>query len=164
MRSNRCTVLIGTLLLGMFANGVLTVRLRAQSSDIAVVVNSSNSVTNISLADLRKMLSGDRRNWPGGAPVKLIVRQSGSRERAMMLRLLGISEGDYKQYWTAKVFRGDADAEPSVVPSFGMTKEAVKLFSGAIALADSQEIKPGMEIKVIKVDGHMPGEQGYPLK
>ena len=154
---------IAALSLGMCIYAASTDRLHAQSSDIAVLVNSSNPIVNLSLNDLRKILGGDKRTWPGGGPVKLIVRQSG-RERVLMLHLLGISEGDYKQYWTAKVFRGDADSEPTVVPSFGMTKEAVKLYSGALALADSQEVKPGMDVKVVKVDGHLPGEDGYPLK
>jgi hypothetical protein len=43
-----------------------------------------------------------------------------------------------------------------------MTKEAVGLFPGGIALVDVQDLKPGMNIKVIKVEGHMPGEPGYP--
>ena len=79
-----------------------------------------------------------------------------------MLRLLGMSESEYKQYWTAQVFRGDADAEP--VPSFGMAKEATKVFPGAIALVEAQEVKLGMNIKLIKVEGHLPGEPGYPLQ
>jgi hypothetical protein len=73
-----------------------------------------------------------------------------------------MSEAEYRQYWTAKVFRGEADGEPVVLPSFGMTKEAVGLFPGGIALVDVQDLKPGMNIKVIKVEGHMPGEPGYP--
>jgi hypothetical protein len=152
-------VLLELLLCAGFAD-----QLRAQTNDIAVVVNSNNPVTNLSLNDLRKLLSGDKRVWPGGAVVKLIVRPPGGRERAVMLHLLGISEGDYKQYWTAKIFRGDADAEPIVVPSFGMTREAIKLFPGAIALASAQEVKTGMDVKVLTVDKHMPGEDGYPLK
>lgn len=134
-----------------------------QSMDVAVVVNSNNSVTNISLADLRKIWAGQKRSWPGGAPIKLIVRGPGCRERLTLLRILGMSESEYKQYWTAQVFRGEADAEPFVVPSFGMVKEALKVFPGGIALADARDVKPGMDLKVIKVEGHLPGESGYPV-
>jgi hypothetical protein len=45
--------------------------------------------------------------------------------------------------------------------SNGMQKEAVALYPGAVALMNSQDVKPGM--KVVRVDGHMPGEAGYPL-
>jgi hypothetical protein len=72
-----------------------------------------------------------------------------------------MSEIEYKQYWTAQIFRGEADAEPLVIPSVGMQKEALKLFPGAITFINSADVKPGM--KVVKIDGVLPGAPGYPL-
>src|SRR5262249_40893647 len=100
-------------------------------------------------------------SWPGNIPVKLIVRASGSHERLVLLRLLNMSESEYKQYWTGQILRGEADAEPFVVPSVGMQKEAVRIFPGAISLIDAKDVKPGM--KVIKLDGLVPGSPGYLL-
>jgi ABC-type phosphate transport system substrate-binding protein len=135
----------------------------AQTTDVAVVVNENNPATNLSLTDLRKIFSGVKRTWPGGAPIKLLVRAPGSHERLALLRLLGMSESEYKQYWTAQVFRGDADAEPVTILSFGMTKEAVAAIPGAIGLVEADSVKPSMPIKIVKIDGHMPGDAGYPL-
>lgn len=132
-------------------------------TDIAVVVNSRSAVMNVSSADLRRIFAGERRYWPGGVRIKLIVRQPGSHEWLALLRLLRMSETEYKQYWTAQIFRGESDAEPLSLPSFGMVKEAVELFPGAISLADAQQVKPGMDLKIIKVDGRLPGETGYAL-
>jgi hypothetical protein len=115
------------------------------------------------LSDLRKIFAGEKRSWPGGIPVKPIVRAPGCHERLVLLRLLGKSESEYKQYWTAQVFRGEADAEPLTVPSFGMVKEAAKVFPGAIGLVDPKDARPGMNMKVIKVDGRLPGDPEYPL-
>jgi hypothetical protein len=42
-----------------------------------------------------------------------------------------------------------------------MQREAVVAYPGAIALVDAQDIKPGM--KVVRVEGCMPGDDGYPL-
>jgi ABC-type phosphate transport system substrate-binding protein len=136
----------------------------AQPAGIAVVVNVNNSVTNISLADLRKIFSGEKHTWPGGAPVKILVRPSGSREQLALLRLLKMSDTEYKQYWTAQVFRGEADAEPVALPSFGMVKEAIRAFVGAIALVNAQDVRTGMDVKIIKVENHLPGEPGYPIQ
>jgi hypothetical protein len=133
------------------------------TADVAVLVNPKNSATNVSLADLRNIFSGQKHSWPGGAPIKILVRAPGCRERMALLRILGMSESEYKQYWTAQVIRGEADAEPPMLPSFGMTKEALKAFAGGIALADAADIKPGMDLKILKVDGHLPGEDGYPV-
>jgi hypothetical protein len=77
------------------------------------------------------------------------------------MQLLGMSEGEYGQYWTSQVFRGEASGEPVAVFSNGMEKEAVVAIPGAIALMELRDVKPG--IKAIKVDGLMPGSPGYPL-
>jgi len=135
----------------------------AQAGDIAVIVNPNNPVTNLSSSDLRKIFDGEKHSWPSGARIKIVVRAPGSRERLTLLRLLGISESEYKQYWTAQVFRGEADAEPLMVPSFGMVKEAALVFPGAIGLVCAKDLREGMNVKVLKVDGHMPGDPGYPL-
>jgi hypothetical protein len=152
---------ITTLLLLGLAIPSLAPRGAAQANDMAVVVSPGNPTTNISLGDLRKTFAGAKRSWPGGQPIKLVTRGPGCMERLVLLRLLAISEGEYKQYWTAQVFRGDADAEPLVVPSVGMQKEALRLFPGAISLVTVGDVKPGM--KVLKVDGLLPGTAGYPL-
>lgn len=153
-----------------FCLGLLTILMfmfvgasAAQSSDIAVIVNPDNPVSNISLVDLRKIFSGSKRTWPGGLPIKPLVRAPGCHERIVLLSLLGMSEGEYKQYWTAQIFRGEADAQPAILPSFGMALEAARAFRGAIAFVEARDIKPGTFIKVIKVDGYKPGEEGYPL-
>jgi len=153
-----------SLLFFLLAGTSLSIRANGQVGDIAVLINPKNPATNISLVDLRKMFSGEKRTWPGGLPVRLIVRQSGCHERLTMLRLLGMSEREYKQFWTAQVFRGEADSEPVAVPSFGIVKESVEALPGGISFVEAQSIKPGMYVKVIKVDGHLPGEPGYPLK
>jgi hypothetical protein len=152
---------IATLLLLGLANLLFAPRATAQANDMAVVVNPDNATTNVSLSDLRKMFAGTKRSWPGGQAIKLITRSPGCVERLVLLKLLTMSESEYKQYWTLQVFRGEADAEPLVVPSVGMQKEALKLFPGAISLVNVQDVKPGM--KVLKVDGLLPGATGYPL-
>lgn len=128
---------------------------------VAVVVNSTNPVSNISTPDLRKLFTGDKRTWTGGVAVRLFVRAPGAYERVVLLKMLGMSESEYKAFWTARVFRGEAQAEPVALFSNAMQKEALTIFPGAVALIDFQDVKPGM--KVVKVDGHSPGEAGYPL-
>jgi phosphate transport system substrate-binding protein len=147
----------------VLAGLMLVSRAFAQGTDVAVIVNPNNSVANVTMAELRKIFAGEKRSWTGSVPIKLIVRAPGSRERTVLLKLLNLSsESDYKQYWTAQVIRGEADSEPSIVPSAGMMREAVQAFPGGIGMVDTQSVKPGM--KVIKVDGHLPGEPGYPLR
>ncbi len=133
----------------------------AQAQRIAVVVSGRNSLTNLQFADLRKIFMGDRKSWPDGSVIKLMTRSAGTPERAALLKLAGMSETEYKQYWTAKIYRGEAEAEPVVLPSNGMQKEALGVYPGGIALMTATDIKPG--IKAVKISGKMPEEDGYPL-
>src|SRR5450432_131318 len=132
-----------------------------ETGAVAVAVSPKNSMSNITLGELRKILSGEKRTWPDGSKVKLFARSPGTPERTALLKLLGKSETEYKQYWTAKVYQGEAETEPMVLPSNGMQREALTAYPGAIALVEATEIKPGM--KVLKVDGKLPEDESYPL-
>jgi hypothetical protein len=134
---------------------------RAQASDIAVVVNDSNGAGDLTLGELRRCFMGERRSWAVGMPIRLLVRESGTPERKALLKLMGMSEHEYKEYWIAEIFRGEVDAEPLALPTLALESKALAIFRGAIALVDSSHIEPGM--KVLKVGGLLPGEPGYPL-
>ena len=133
----------------------------AQIGDVAVVVNPENAASNLTLAELRKLFAGEKRSWAGGLSVKLIVRAPGTHEREALLKMLGLSESEYKQYWASQVFRGEAQSAPLVLPSIGLQKEALTLYPGGVTLVNAKDVKPGM--KVLKVNGRMPGETGYPI-
>jgi len=153
---------IPVLLLALMASLAFISPALAQSGDVAVVVNPMNPIRGISLIELRKVFAGEKRSWPGGLAIRLIVRPPGCHERFLLLRLLGMSESEYKHYWTAQLFRGEAGSEPTAVPSVGMQKEALTAFPGAISLVDARDVKPGM--KMVRVEGLLPGETGYPLR
>jgi len=153
---------IPVLLLALVASVAFISPARAQSAEVAVVVNPANPIKGLTLVELRKVFSGEKRSWPGGMAIRLIVRPPGCHERFVLLRLLGMSESEYKQYWTAQLFRGEAGSEPAIVPSVGMQKEALAAFPGAVSLVDARDVKPGM--KMVKVEGLLPGETGYPLR
>jgi ABC-type phosphate transport system substrate-binding protein len=133
----------------------------AQQADIAVVVNEKNPTTSMRSTELRQIFAGEKHSWANGQAIKVFVRASGARERAVLLGLLGMTESEYKKYWAEQVFRGEAQTEPAALFSNGMQKEAVMAYPGAIALIDVRDVKPGM--KVLKLDGHAPGDADYRL-
>jgi ABC-type phosphate transport system substrate-binding protein len=156
MKAKLTTVLLAGLIIGLS-----NVPAASAQNDVAVVVNSNNGTSSVTMGELRKIFNGEKRSWPGGASIKLLVRTAGTHERTAMLNLVGKSESEYKQYWTSQIYKGEATSEPIALPSNGMQKEALGVYPGAIALVDAAEVKPGM--KVLKVDGHTPGDGNYPL-
>ena len=133
------------------------------AADVAVIVNPKNSVDEISTADLRRIFSGEKQSWNGGVPVSLFVRAPQAHERDVLLeRVLKMTESDYKAFWVKKVYSGEVQREPLALFSNGMELEAIRAERGGIALISMQDIHQG--VKVLKVDGHLPGTPGYPLK
>src|SRR5215831_2224351 len=80
-------------------------------SDVAIVVRPDVPVENLSFAELRKLLLGDRQFWTSNLRVTLLVRAPGAHEREVVLKTIyQMSEAQFRQYWIAKVFRAEAAA------------------------------------------------------
>jgi hypothetical protein len=135
----------------------------AGGADIAVVVNPDTPVDDLSLADVRKVLLGERQYWSSKLPVVLLIRAPVARERDVVLRIIyQMTETQFKQFWIAKIFRAEAASPPKIVYSNDMQYELVAAMPGAIAFMDARNVRPGL--KVLRVDGHLPGDRDYPLR
>jgi ABC-type phosphate transport system substrate-binding protein len=135
----------------------------AGSSPIAIVVRPDLPVNNLSFAELRRVMLGDRQFWSSNLKVTLLVRAPGARERDVVLKAIyQMSEAQFRQYWIAKVFRAEAASAPRIVYSNEMATELVSEIPGAIAFVDASLAPKGL--KVLKIDGKLPGDAGYPLR
>jgi len=134
----------------------------AQASPLAVVVHPSVDVDDLSFADFRKIILGDRQFWTAGKRITLIVRAPEADERTVLLEdVYKMSEAQYRRYWVAKVFRAEIAEGPRVVISNEEAVDLVSVVEGAIAVVDSADVPEGL--KVLKIDGALPGEAGYPF-
>jgi hypothetical protein len=130
--------------------------------DIAVVVNASVPVDNLSRAELRRILLGDREFWPSGDRVKLLIRAPVARERdAAVKDLCDMTEAQFRQHWIGKVFRAEIPSAPKIVYSDEMTLDQAARLPGAIAFIEAPRV--GRGLKILKIDGRSPGQPGYLL-
>lgn len=135
----------------------------AAAADIAIVVRPDVPVENLSFSELRKLLLGDRQFWASNFRVTLLIRAPGARERDVVLKTIyQMSEAQFRQYWIAKIFRAEAAASPRIVYSNEMAAELAAAIPGAIAFVDAFQIPK--DLKVLKIDGRLPGERGYALR
>jgi len=132
-------------------------------TSVAVIVNSDNAVDKLSMAELQQIVLGEKRSWNAKTPIMLMMRNDQSHERTIILRkICRMTEGEYHQYWTGKIFRGEATSEPVVVPSIGTALDFVSSVKGGISFVEATSPRPG--IKILRIDGHLPTEPGYPLQ
>ncbi|HEV8131116.1 MAG TPA: hypothetical protein VGQ81_07675 [Acidobacteriota bacterium] len=133
------------------------------SVDVAVVVHPGVPVNDLSLGEVRKILLGDRQFWTSNLRVTLLIRAPVAPEREVILkRVYQMSEAQFRQYWIGKVFRAEAATGPRLVYSNEETTELVSAIPGSIAFVDASRIPKGL--KLLKIDGKLPGEKGYPLR
>lgn len=143
--------------------GVSQLRHMEEPGDIAIVVNESNPVNELTLSELRNMLMGDRRFWKGNVRVKLILREPGSYERDGVLNtLLKIDNKLFAAHWRAKIFRGEASEEPSSVQSDAQVENYLSQSPGGLAFMRNRS--RAAHVKVLRLDGKLPGDDGYVLK
>jgi hypothetical protein len=164
----RAIPLVGALALALFAPAVAVPPLRKPApkppaTAVAILVNPATRVSNLSLADLRQIMLGNRQFWPGGQPIVLLVRAPVAPERTAVLHTIyRMSEAEFRQYWIAKIFRDEAATAPKIVYNASMTNQLVVAIPGAIAFLEDDEVQPGP--KVLTIDGKKPGQKGYPLQ
>ena len=134
-----------------------------RDNDIAIVVHPDTPVSDLSLTDVRKVLLGERQYWTTKLPVVLLIRAPVARERDVVLRVIyQMSESQFKQYWVAKIFRAEAASPPKIVYSNDVVLQLVAAMPGSIAFVDARSVRPGL--KVLRVDGQLPGDRNYPLR
>ncbi|HSR41106.1 MAG TPA: hypothetical protein VLL48_03015 [Longimicrobiales bacterium] len=138
----------------------------AQDQDrpaIAIVVHPSVVVDELTFEELRTIFRGERQFWPDRSRITLLVRAPVAYERDVILnRIYRMSEDDFRQYWIAKMFRAEVASGPKLVYSNDMARELVTAIPGAITFMPASEADE--RVKVLRIDGSLPSEAGYPLR
>ncbi|MCZ6887684.1 MAG: hypothetical protein O7H39_04235 [Gammaproteobacteria bacterium] len=131
-------------------------------SPVVIVANVSVTEDNLSLQALRRIFMAEQQYWPDRSRIILLVQAPNAYEREIVLdRIYGMTETEYKKYWVAKMFRAEVPSGPKIVFSVNMARELVQSMKGAITFIPADEVQ-GYG-KIIRVDGKLPNDPGYPL-
>lgn len=139
------------------------VRAQADGGAVAIVVHPQTAVDNLSFAQLRSIFLGEQQFWADRSRITLLVRAPVAAEREFVLnRIYRMNEAQFRQYWIAKMFRAEVASGPKIVVSSDMTRELVSAIPGAIGFIPAADV--GRDVKVLRIDGKLPGESGYLLR
>jgi ABC-type phosphate transport system substrate-binding protein len=144
---------------------------RVSSADsapvLAVVVNKTNPVENLSESQLRKILLGEVTQFPGvdHRKVVLVHRDPESEVyRQMLLRVLKMTPAEYQRYLLAIVFRG---ADPIMIKTLNSDDTAAKFVfnvpDALAVIAAAPASAAAQMVRIVRIDGKLPGEPGYGL-
>lgn len=129
----------------------------AQAKQLAVVTDGSNPATDLSTAELIKIFNTHTQNWPDGRPIRIVLRSPSSAGMHMVARKLFAMTPEQAESFVQSHSHNIviADSDDAVVKLVSNTR-------GAIGVVDLFSITN--DVKVMKVDGKLPVEQGYVLR
>lgn len=136
---------------------------RAAKSDIALVVNKSNPVNNLSSAELRRIFLGGQTRWPTSGKITILLLAPRSDERKRFLaNLLKMTDDDFTRHWISRVFQGEATSGPKTAFSSASMVRLVSEVPSALGLLSKDDVPAdNPDLKILRIDGKAPGEAGY---
>jgi ABC-type phosphate transport system substrate-binding protein len=135
----------------------------ALEDNLAIVVNTTNSVDSLSLAELRKVFLGERSHWPNGRRITLVMMEPGQPERKALIReVCQMSESDFSRHFLHGVFTGEVFVSPKTLASPVGVRKFVFNVPGAIGYVRASDVDSS--VKIIRVDGRLPSDKEYGLR
>jgi PBP superfamily domain len=139
----------------------------AHAQSFSAVVHPSNPVSTLSLTSLRAIFSGTVTHWPDQSRIVLTHREIGSPVNLFLMdRFLKTSWQDYRRSLLGLEFMGQ---EPAIVRVLNSDPAACKFVfnvPAAVAVIETASTAAGAcrDLRVLKIDGFLPGQGGYRLK
>jgi ABC-type phosphate transport system substrate-binding protein len=130
---------------------------------LAIIVHRSNPVDNLTFGQLRRIFMLDTQTWPQGRKITVVLREHGQPERADAVRMVcGLSESEYEKHVLLRTFQGSVNIGPRSIQSASGMLNFVYSAPGAIGYVNAGEVNAS--VKVLRIDGTLPDDPGYPLR
>lgn len=135
---------------------ILAVAPMCLARDLAVITDKSNSSSTVSSGDLLKLLKSDTQRWPDGRRVTVFLSNPESSDAWLLFqKIYNMSADEARKF---------AEAHKSSIVVMGADDLVVKAVAqqpGALGVINVYSLNSS--VKVLKVDGKLPFEQGYLL-
>ena len=129
----------------------------AHAKQFAIVADSANSTTNLTSAELVKIFNAHTRVWPDGKAITIVLRDPSSADMQLILRRVFNMTAD-----EARTFIHTHAGIIVVADSDDAIQRFVANTRGAIGVVDLYSLTK--DVRVMKIDGKLPVEQGYLLR
>lgn len=143
-----------------FCGFLLAAGALAGIKNMAVVVSAGSKLADVSLTDLTKLCKGAQKTWPDGKNFMLVMKNPESPEMHVAAqKLFGAAPGETKTI-IAKL--NESRPIVKIVDNDEDLLRTVEATPGAVGIIDVYSINSS--VKVLRIDGKLPFDLGYPLK
>jgi phosphate transport system substrate-binding protein len=156
-------LLYGAVLARLFAFAQLSAPEQSQAErNLAIVVNQSNPVNELTMAELRRVFLGERGHWPNGRRITLVMLEPGWPERAAVLSsIYRMDETEFNNHFLHGLFTGEVFVSPKTLSTPEGARKFIFNVPGAIGYLRASDVDK--TVKIIRIDERLPGDKGYKL-
>jgi ABC-type phosphate transport system substrate-binding protein len=130
---------------------------------LAILVNRSNPVENLSFVELRKVFLGEQNHWSDGHRITVVMLEAGRPERQVVLTLIyRMDDKDFNAYFLHHVFTGDVHAAPTTLATPTEVLKFVSNVPGAIGYLRTSAADES--VKVVRIDSVLPCDKDYSIR
>ena len=135
---------------------------RAQGLDsLAIVVAKQSPIQTLTEFELKKLYLGTNITAPNGTRIIPFNQAPNSPDRVLFeSRVLDMSPEQVAQYWIDRKIRGQG-VPPKVVSPADLLQKVVSRLENSIAYVRIANVSA--DVRVIAIDGHLPGDGSYGL-
>jgi phosphate transport system substrate-binding protein len=157
--------ILGPAVLLLFSKPGMVPEAQAQAGwedSLAIIVNQSNPVENLSAADLRKIFMGERTHWQNGRRITLVMLESGPERKVVLREICHMGETDFNNHFIQGLFTGQVLVSPKILATPIDVRKFVFNVPGAIGYVRASEVDAS--VKTVRIDGRVPADKEYKLR
>jgi ABC-type phosphate transport system substrate-binding protein len=129
---------------------------------LAIIVAPDSKLTNISVADLRRVFQSERLTDPDGVKLIALNHPPKTVDRVGFDQtVLGMDPEAVGRFWIDRKIRGGS-GPPRTVESLSTLRRVVQKLPGAIGYIRPAQLSN--EVRAIRVDGKLPEDPAYPVR
>jgi len=128
--------------------------------NMAVITSAGSKLSDVQLVELVKFCKGNSKAWPDGKNFTIVMKNPDAPEmHGVLQKLFGASPAEAR---AAIAKLNESRMTVKVVESDEELLKTVESTPGAIGVVDVYSITSS--VKVLRIDGKLPFDVGYPLK
>ena len=143
----------------LFALAALTTLVPGANADLVMVVHDSNSVSDLSMKELKRIYQGKITDYKNGQEITLAEHTPVNED--FYQAALGMSTRKTRRYWMKLIFSGGHATPPQVFKKIERVRQFIRETEGGICFIEASDVEEGM--KILSIEGKKQGDEGYPL-
>jgi hypothetical protein len=130
--------------------------------NLAIIVNRSNTVEDLSMGELRKIFLGERSHWANGRRITLVMMEAGQPEqKAVLQQICRMTDTQYRNHILRRLFTGELLVSPKTLATPTGVRKFVFNVPGAIGYVRATDVDT--TVRVVRVAGLLPDDKDYSL-